>query len=125
MGTTDEAKRWFTGLDDRRAEQVAIMLNALQEQGPALSGPLCKRIRHSRHHNMKELRSVGGHLRILFAFDPQRRAIILTGGDKAGNWTRFYTHHIPLADRLLDEHLRTCGREGPWRTGVRSSARGR
>jgi Uncharacterized protein conserved in bacteria len=31
---------------------------------------------------MKELRSVGRNIRILFAFDPDRQAILLIGGDK-------------------------------------------
>jgi hypothetical protein len=38
-----------------------------------------KLIKGSRHHNMKELRSVGGQLRVLFAFDPHRRGILLVG----------------------------------------------
>jgi len=34
---------------------------------------------------MKELRSFGGFLRALFAFDPKRRAIVLLGGNE--DWT--------------------------------------
>ncbi len=45
-------------------------------------------------------------LRLLFAFDPERHAILLLAGDKAGNWQRWYTKNIPIADRLFDEHLR-------------------
>jgi hypothetical protein len=44
-------------------------------------------IHHSRHANMKELRPRGGHLRILFAFDPRRTAILLIGGDKSGQFS--------------------------------------
>ncbi|NLE58283.1 MAG: hypothetical protein GX616_07980 [Planctomycetes bacterium] len=47
-----------------------------------------------------------GQVRILFAFDPKRQAILLITGDKAGNWQRWYKKNIPLADNLLDEHLR-------------------
>lgn len=43
---------------------------------------------------------------ILFAFDPVRRAILLVAGDKAGNWKKWYRTNIPLADELLDQHLR-------------------
>jgi len=39
---------------------------------------------------MKELRSFGGYLRALFAFDPKRRAIVLLGGDKRGYWRGWY-----------------------------------
>lgn len=57
---------------------------------------------------MKELRpgSAGGsEIRILFAFDPVRRAILLLAGDKSGRWERWYRQAIPLADQRFDEHL--------------------
>ena len=63
-------------------------------------------IRGSRHANMKELRSVGGNLRALFAFDPRRQAIILLGGDKTGNWRGWYEQNIPRADDLYDDYLK-------------------
>ena len=55
---------------------------------------------------MKELRvqSKGRPLRILFAFDPKREAILLCGGDKTGE-KRFYESMIGQADRLFDRHL--------------------
>jgi hypothetical protein len=54
---------------------------------------------------MKELRSVGGHIRVLFVFDPDRRAILLIGGEKAGRWKDWYRESIPIADDLYDLHL--------------------
>ena len=56
---------------------------------------------------MKELRpgSTGRtEIRVLFAFDLQRQAILLVGGDKSGNWTRWYDINIPIADERFDEH---------------------
>ena len=55
---------------------------------------------------MKELRvqSNGRPFRILYAFDPNRRAIALVGGNKQSD-SRFYKRMIPLADRLFDRHL--------------------
>ena len=41
-------------------------------------------------------------LRILFAFDPARQAILLVAGDKAGNWKRWYRQNIPAADDKFD-----------------------
>lgn len=64
-----------------------------------------RHINHSRHHNMKELRSIGGHLRILFAFDPHREAILLVGGDKMNNCQQWYETNIPIADEIYDKHL--------------------
>jgi hypothetical protein len=63
-------------------------------------------IQSSRHSNMKELRvqHAGRPYRVLFAFDPKRCAILLTGGDKTGN-DRWYEEFVPIADRLYEEHL--------------------
>ena len=49
-------------------------------------------------------------MRIFYAFDPRRAAILLIGGDKTGQDT-FYTQMIPIADRLYDEHLIEIGSE--------------
>jgi hypothetical protein len=57
---------------------------------------------------MKELRpgSTGSsEVRILFAFDPVRRAVLLVAGDKSGNWKGWYDTAIPLADERCDAHL--------------------
>jgi hypothetical protein len=62
---------------------------------------------------MRELRvqSGGRPLRIFYAFDPRRTAILLIGGDKTGN-DRFYEEYIPIADRLYAEYLEELRREG-------------
>ena len=57
---------------------------------------------------MKELRpgsSGRSELPILFAFDPQRRAIVLAAGDKAGNWKKWYEQNVPIADDRFDDHV--------------------
>jgi hypothetical protein len=43
-------------------------------------------------------------IRVLFAFDPARSALLLLGGDKAGNWQRWYRENIPIAERLYREY---------------------
>jgi hypothetical protein len=55
---------------------------------------------------MRELRvqHAGRPYRVLYAFDPLRRAILLIGGTKAGN-NRWYEQYVPLADKLYDIHL--------------------
>ncbi|MCA9859825.1 MAG: type II toxin-antitoxin system RelE/ParE family toxin [Thermomicrobiales bacterium] len=76
--------------------------------GRAGVGPTVGRFdQRSRHKNMKELRpgSVGAsELRILFIFDPERRAILLMAGDKRGQWKAWYRRSIPIADRRDDVH---------------------
>jgi len=57
---------------------------------------------------MKELRtgSAGrSEIRILFAFDPKRRAILLVAGDKAGRWRHRHDVNIPMADDRFDDRL--------------------
>lgn len=85
-------KGWLLALDERSYEQVLAALEVLQERGPALGRPLVDTLTASRHRNMKELRpgsSGRSELRILFAFDPKRQAILLVAGDKAGDWQRW------------------------------------
>jgi hypothetical protein len=62
---------------------------------------------------MRELRiqSGGRPLRVLYAFDPRRTAILLIGGDKTGD-TRFYERYVPHADALYDEYLDELRKEG-------------
>jgi hypothetical protein len=75
-------------------------------------------IETSRHKNMKELRpgSTGrSEIRVLFAFDPKRRAILLVGGDKSDNWKGWYRVNIPIADTRFDEHLAALERAEPKR----------
>ena len=62
---------------------------------------------------MRELRiqSQGNPIRVFYAFDPRRSAILLIGGDKTGN-DRFYDTYIPIADRLYDQHLKELNEEG-------------
>jgi hypothetical protein len=44
--------------------------------------------------------------RIAFAFDPDRQAILLVGGDKSGgSEKRFYKRLIARADDRFDRHL--------------------
>jgi hypothetical protein len=50
------------------------------------------------------VQSGGRPLRISYAFDPRRTAVLLIGGDKTGD-ARFYERMIPIADELYDEHL--------------------
>lgn len=94
-------------------EQVAIdaAVEVLQERGPALGRPLVDNVHRSRHANMKELRPLGGDLRILFAFDPRRTAILLIGGNKSGRWNAWYTEAIPVTDQLYASHLEELAKE--------------
>jgi len=58
--------------------------------------------------------SVLVHPEALLAFDPVRQGVLLVAGNKAGEWTRWYQHAIPLAERRFTEHVATL--EGRNRT---------
>ena len=103
------------GLKTKDAERIAAAFDELERKGPALGRPFVDSVKGSRHHNMKELRSIGGHLRALFAFDPRRHAILLVAGDKTGDWKGWYRRNIPVADWMYDEHLRDIGGNGECR----------
>ena len=109
----EDVERWYLDVcrdDPRTADGIADAIEQLAVVGPALGRPLVDRIHRSRHHNMKELRPPSrgaSEVRLLFAFDPEREAVILVAGDKSARWDTWYRKAIPLADRRLDEHLQT------------------
>jgi len=46
----------------------------------------------------------GRPLRVFYAFDPRRDAVLLIGGDKTGNG-RFYERMVPVAERIWEQYL--------------------
>jgi hypothetical protein len=105
VNATAVAESWLLSLGPADFDRISAAIDELQERGPSLGRPFVDRVKGSRHHNMKELRSIGGHLRMLFAFDPAREAILLVGGDKTDRWQEWYRENVPIADDLYDDHL--------------------
>ncbi|HLY55598.1 MAG TPA: type II toxin-antitoxin system RelE/ParE family toxin [Stellaceae bacterium] len=104
--------RWDR-LSEAQQDRLAATVGLLGERGPSLGFPHSSGINGSKHEHMRELRvQVGGHpLRVFYAFDPRRTAILLIGGDKTGN-PRFYEEYVPHADALYDTHLAELKAEG-------------
>ncbi|PID52849.1 MAG: diaminopimelate decarboxylase [Micrococcales bacterium] len=93
---------WLKAVDEVTFDRIAAAVEILAEHGPGLGRPLVDSVVDSRHNNMKELRpgsSGRSEVRILFAFDPKRRAILLVAGDKHGQWQRWYRENIPAVAR--------------------------
>lgn len=109
---TDEFIDWLVGLEHQAQDQIEAAIQILEERGPALGRPLVDTIATSRHANMKELRPASGSIRILFAFDPRRTAILLIGGDKRNQWNAWYERTVPIADSLYDDYLKELRQEG-------------
>ena len=107
---TDTFADWWSGLrlDEQRSVDAAIRL--LEVLGPYLPFPHSSGVKGSRYRHMRELRIQhrGRPFRILYAFDPRRKAILPLGGDKGGD-RRWYERFVPRADRLYEAHLRATG----------------
>ena len=89
-------------------DELLAQAKLLEAFGPALGRPKVDTLNGSRHANMKELRFQAGDgvWRVAFAFDPQRKAILLVAGDKSGvNERRFYRQLIKRADARFSMHL--------------------
>lgn len=100
----------FGSFADGVKVEIAALVRLLEAYGPQLGRPHADTLKGSRYPNMKELRfsADDGACRLAFAFDPQRRAILLVAGDKSGGSTkRFYKTLIATADRRFGDHLKT------------------
>ncbi|MGP0065256.1 MAG: type II toxin-antitoxin system RelE/ParE family toxin [Isosphaeraceae bacterium] len=106
-----EFARWIGGLEEDLRREILAHAALLRERGPQLGRPYVDTIEDSEYLNMKELRVQfrGDPWRILFAFDPNRAAILLVGGNKRGD-KRWYKKHIPIADERFKRHLESLER---------------
>lgn len=109
---TRQFETWWDSLSEDEQVEISAKVELLQESGPTLPRPHADVISTSRHANMKELRGKveDRHLRVLYAFDPRRTALLLLGGDKTGD-PKWYDRFVPIADDLFDQHLRQLARK--------------
>jgi hypothetical protein len=106
---TAEFEEWFLALDARDTVAVVRVVGLLEAKGLALGHPYSSALRGARYA-LRELRvqSAGRPLRILYAFDPKRQAVLILGGDKTGD-NRFYQRIIPQAEAIWETYLREQG----------------
>lgn len=110
--TTNRFDEWFDEQSDALQEEMLAALKLLREYGPNLGRPFADTLYDSNLSNLKELRvqCAGKPIRAFFAFDPERKAIILCAGDKTGvNEKRFYKSMIKLAETEFLNHLKERG----------------
>ena len=102
---TDEFKTWYEALLIDEQQSVFRVVTLLEARGVSLGYPHSSAIEGSRHP-LRELRvqHEGRPYRVLYAFDPARKAVLLLGGDKGGN-DRFYEQAIPRAEALWERYL--------------------
>jgi hypothetical protein len=110
----DEFKAEFDVLPEEVQDELLAKTRLLQQFGPQLGRPNVDTLNGSKHANMKELRfkAADGVWRAAFAFDPERKAVILVAGDKSGGSERqFYKDLIGKADARFDAHLARLNKE--------------
>jgi hypothetical protein len=110
----DEVETWLLEVDDGTYDLVAAAIDKLEQDGPTLGRPLVDKIKGSTLHNLKELRpgSAGtSEVRILFIFDPARRAVLLVAGDKSGRWQDWYDEAVPVAEKRYERWMEGEGDE--------------
>ncbi len=98
----------FSQLPEDVQNELLARLGVLGQFGPSLGRPTVDTLKGSSFPNMKELRfnADDGVWRFAFAFDPQRQAVVLVGGDKEGaDQGAFYKELIGVADRRFTAHV--------------------
>jgi hypothetical protein len=102
---SDEFGDWFKDLDSQAKKDIFASIETLKNFGPALGRPHVDTLKGSKINNLKELRvrSIGRPFRILFLFDPKKRAFLLVGGNKA-NDKKFYKKLITKAEFIYSKY---------------------
>lgn len=103
---------WLDSQNEKLQDETLAHLEMLKAAGPLLGRPHSDTLKGSSLSNLKELRFKFQRkpIRILYLFDPERRGIILLGGDKSKN-KRWYETNIPIAEKrykqLLEDSIET------------------
>ena len=115
-----EFDEWFDKLGEDDQIQVIAAVEYLEQTGPAARMPLSYPIKQDNSCAMKELRpgsSGRSEVRILYAFDFRRMALLLLGGDKAerrDDWDSWYDRNVKVADAIFQREVaRARGEEVP------------
>ena len=99
----------FKELPEAIQDELLARLGVLAEFGPSLGRPNVDTLNGSSFPNMKELRfRLDGLWRFAFAFDPERQAVVLVGGNKEGaRQSAFYKDLIRDADERFAAHVKS------------------
>jgi hypothetical protein len=99
----------FLALDQEVQDSMLAVAKLLADYGPQLARPYADTLKGSKYAKMKELRfeAMNGEWRAAFAFDPQRKAVLLVASDKSGtSQKRFYKQLVAKADLRFSAHLK-------------------
>ena len=102
---TSEFEHWWGTLSVEEQKSVAVVVTLLEERGTALPFPYSSSITNSTKLRELRVQHAGKPYRVLYAFDPARKAVLLLGGHKTGN-NRWYDAHVPKAEKLFAAYLK-------------------
>ncbi len=99
-------EKWFYEQSEDLQEKLLETIGLLRLNGPTLGRPYVDTIKGSSLPNLKELRTQfrGRPIRTFYAFDPERQAVLLCGGDKTGDG-RFYSTMIRLSEEEFARYM--------------------
>ncbi len=102
---TDEFEAWYVGLDKQDTEAVDFVVELLVARGVTLAFPHSSAVKGASFA-LRELRAQSGGkpLRVFYAFDSRRQAVLLLGGEKAGD-DRFYERTVRDCERIWKKYL--------------------
>lgn len=106
---TADFETWWDGLAIEEQKSVAVVVAMLEERGVMLPFPYSSGITGSTKLRELRIQHAGEPYRVLYAFDPARNAVLLLGGNKAGD-DRWYDTHVPKAERLFAAYLKEIAR---------------
>ncbi len=106
---TDEFAGWYAELSDGHRDSVIHSVGLLEQMGTHLPFPHSSDLKGSRYA-LRELRvrAQGSQIRIAYAFDPARNAVLVVAGAKAGD-DRFYRWFIPRAESIWEQYVKEQG----------------
>ncbi len=100
----EDFEDWWNELSAALQKSVAFVVDMLSKEGVLLSFPYSSGIRGSAKLRALRIQHAGEPYRVLYAFDPKRNAVLLLGGNKAGD-DRWYEKHVPRAEKLFTDYL--------------------
>jgi hypothetical protein len=107
---TDEFVQWWESLDEDEQISVRSLVDLLENLGVTLEFPYSTAIVQSRKLRELRIQHGGRPYRVLYAFDPARKAVLLVGGNKTGN-DRWYEEYVPWAEKIFADYLRETSRK--------------
>ena len=107
--SSSDFEEWLRNLNSTDQEKIEAAVQALALGGPSLKRPLVGKVEGSYLSNLKELIPMSSNIRILFIFDPLRRAVLLLGGDKSIDFQGWYKKNIPRAELIYERFLNEEG----------------